>query len=114
MCFVLFLKYTDGGQLIAATGNRVIERREPEMQFDRKLVLRDQICAIQLFGRKVLELIPAGSSIFAEHPSSYVRMIEVVWQEKRYLVFQRDLEERTRPSDHWPSNELGQRQRPMR
>ncbi|HTW64353.1 MAG TPA: hypothetical protein VME17_07040 [Bryobacteraceae bacterium] len=85
--------------VIEAIGKLVLDRGMAEMQFGRELVLREQICAIQLFGRKALERIPAGSIIFAEHPSNYVRMIEVVWQQRRYLVFQRDLEERTKPSE---------------
>lgn len=65
------------------------------MQFARELMLRDEICAVQLFGHNVFERIPRGSVIFVDRPSTYVRMVEVIWQDKRYIVFQRDLEERT-------------------
>ena len=59
-----------------------------------EFVLCDEICAIQLFGRNRLECIARGSVIIAEQASTYARMIEIVWREKRYLVFERDLEER--------------------
>lgn len=68
------------------------------MQLARKVVVRNDICVVQLFGRNHLERIPSGSVVLADCPSTYERMIEVVWQEKRYAMFQRDLEERTEPA----------------
>lgn len=61
-------------------------------------MLREEICAVQLFGHNLLECIPRGSVISVERASTYVRMVEVIWQDKRYIVFQRDLEERTETS----------------
>ena len=67
------------------------------MQLPREFILRREICAIQLFGRNLLERIPPDAVILADCPSAYKRMIEVVWQERRYAVFERDLRERTEP-----------------
>lgn len=78
------------------------------MQFAREVVLRKEIWAIQLFGHILLERIPPGSVIVVDRPSTYTRMIEVVWQEKRYIVFQRDLEERTETVKHRWKNEPAQ------
>jgi len=65
------------------------------MQDSRELVVDDEICAIQLFGRSTLECIPPGSVIAVQEASKYARMVEILWCEKRYLAFERDLEERT-------------------
>ena len=71
--------------------------RDTKMTFPREFVVRREIYAIQLFGRNLLERIPPDAVILADCPSAYTRMIEVVWQEKRYAVFERDLKERTEP-----------------
>jgi len=63
-------------------------------------MLREEICAVQLFGRSLIECIPRGSVILVEGPSTYVRMLEIIWEGKRYSVFQRDLEERTESAMH--------------
>jgi len=68
-----------------------------EFQFPQEFIIRREVHAIQHFGQSLLEPIPAGEVILAEGPSSYARMIEVVWQDKRYLVFDRDLTERAEP-----------------
>lgn len=68
------------------------------MEFARDLILREEICAVQLFGHNLLQRIPPGSVIVADRPSTYVRMAEVIWRDDRYIVFQRDLEERTEPA----------------
>ena len=63
----------------------------------QRLVLRSEVYAIQLFGRNGLERIPPGSVISADGHSSYARMIEVTWNGNRYVMFERDVEERTEP-----------------
>lgn len=68
-----------------------------DMSLPGEFVLSQEICVIQLFGQNLLERIPTRAVVFADRPSSYTRMIEVVWQGKRYAMFQRDLEDRTRP-----------------
>jgi hypothetical protein len=67
------------------------------MQFPQEFVVRREIYAIRHFGQGLLELIPPGQVILADRPSSYARMIEAVWQGRRYLVFERDLKECTEP-----------------
>jgi hypothetical protein len=67
------------------------------MQLPEEFVVRREIHAIQHFGQSLLEPIPPGEVIFAERPSPYAHMIEAVWQQRRYLVFERDLKERTEP-----------------
>jgi hypothetical protein len=67
------------------------------MQFPQEFVVRREICAIRHFGQSLLELIPPGEVILADRPSPYARMIEAVWQGRRYLVFERDVRERTEP-----------------
>lgn len=69
------------------------------MQLAQELILSREICAIQLFGHGLLERMPAGSIILVDSPSTYARMVEVVWHQRRYIVFQRDLEERTEPAN---------------
>ena len=70
---------------------------EMDFQLPQEFVLRSEVCAIQLFGRNLLECIPTSTVILADCPSTHTRMIEVVWNEKRYIVFQRDLEELAEP-----------------
>jgi len=60
-----------------------------EMQLPRKFVVQREVCAIQLFGRNLLERIPPEAVILADCPSTHKRMIEVTWQERRYVVFER-------------------------
>ena len=67
------------------------------MQLPEEFVVRREIHAIQHYGHSLLEPIPPGEVILAERASMYARMIEVVWQERRYLVFDRDLTERAEP-----------------
>jgi hypothetical protein len=67
------------------------------MQLPQKFVVRCEIQAIQHFGQSMLEPIPPGEFIFAERPSPYAHLIEVVWQGRRYLVFEHDLETRMEP-----------------
>ena len=66
---------------------------EMYFQLPQEFVLRSEVCAIQLFGRNLLECIPPSTVILADRPSTHTRMIEVLWKQKRYIVFQRDLEE---------------------
>jgi len=68
-----------------------------DRQFPQEFIVRREVHAIQHFGQSLLEPIPAGEVILAECPSHYARMIEVVWHQKRYLVFDRDLTERAEP-----------------
>lgn len=67
------------------------------IQLPQEFVLRREVGAIQLFGRNRIERIPPDAVIFADRVSTHARMIEVVWNEQRYIVFQRDLEERAQP-----------------
>lgn len=68
-----------------------------DIRLPQEFVLRREVYATQLFGRNLLERIPPDAIIRADRPSTHLRMIEVVWNEKRYVVFQRDLEERAEP-----------------
>ena len=68
------------------------------MQLPEEFVVRREIGAIQHFGQSLLEPIPSGEVILVERVSLYARMIEVVWQERRYLVFDRDLTDVRNPS----------------
>ena len=77
-----------------------------EIDLPQKFVLRRKAYAFQLFGRQLLERIPGGALILAErHSSDYVSMIEVVWEERRYLVFERDLRELTEPLSKRPEED---------
>jgi len=67
------------------------------IQLPQEFVLRREVYAIQHFGRSLLERIPPDAIILADRLSTHARMIEVVWKEKRYIVFERDLEERAEP-----------------
>jgi hypothetical protein len=67
------------------------------MQFPQEFIVLRDVQAIQYFGQNRLEPIPAGEHIFAERPSAYSRMVEAVRGGKQYLVFERDLMERTEP-----------------
>ena len=69
-----------------------------DIRLPQDFVLRSEVCAIQLFGRNLLECIPISTVILADRPSTHTRMIEALWKEKRYIVFQRDLEELAEPS----------------
>jgi hypothetical protein len=68
-----------------------------EYELPQDFIVGREIHAIQYFGQGLLEPIPAGEVVLAERPSNYARMIEVVWDQKRYLVFDRDLTERAEP-----------------
>jgi len=63
----------------------------------QEFVTRRVVGTVQLIGRNRIERIPPDSVILADRPSTHARMIEVTWNEKRYVVFQRDLEERAEP-----------------
>lgn len=67
------------------------------MNLPQEFVVRREIHVIQHFGQSLFEAIPPGEVILANRPSNYARMIEIVWQEKRYLIFARDLAERAEP-----------------
>ena len=68
-----------------------------DIRLPQDFVIRREVGAIQLFGRNRIERIPPDAVILADRPSTHARMIEVVWNEKRCIVFQRDLEERAQP-----------------
>jgi len=68
-----------------------------EFALPQEFIVRREIHATQHFGQSSLEPIPASEVILAERLSNYARMIEVVWHQKRYLVFDRDLTERAEP-----------------
>jgi len=68
-----------------------------DIKLPQEFVLRREVYAIQLFGRNLLEPIPPNAVILAVGRSTHARMIEVVWQEKLYIVFERDLRERMEP-----------------
>lgn len=68
-----------------------------EIQLPQEFVVRREVHAIQHFGQSLLERIPPSEVIRADRPAMYPRMIEVVWQERRYLIFVRDLTERAEP-----------------
>lgn len=68
-----------------------------EIDLPQKFVLRRQVYAFQLFGRQLLERIPAEAVIVAESPSMYSSMIEVAWEQRRYLIFERDIRELAEP-----------------
>jgi hypothetical protein len=68
-----------------------------ELDLPQEFVVQREIHAIQHFGQSLYETIPPGEVILADRPSNYARMIEIVWQEKRYLIFARDLAERAEP-----------------
>ena len=74
------------------------------MHFPQELVLQREILAFQLFGdthgHTHLEQIPCDALIVADRPSNYTRMIEILWHERRYIAFERDLEERGVPARH--------------
>ena len=53
------------------------------------------MCAIQLFGRNSLERIPPNALSIADDPASHAHMMQVRWEERLYIVFERDLRERT-------------------
>jgi len=78
-----------------------------QIQYPEKFIVCREIHTIQHFGQSLLEPIPAGEVILAERPSSYPRMIEAVWQERRYLIFERDLRERTEPAKKPPVKDSG-------
>jgi hypothetical protein len=68
-----------------------------DIQLPQTFVFRSEIYGIQLFGRNLLERIPPDAVILADRPYTHVRMIEAIWKERRYIVFQRDLEENAEP-----------------
>jgi hypothetical protein len=68
-----------------------------EYQLPQEFVVHREIHAIQGFGQGLIEPIPASEVILADRPSHYARLIEVVWHQKPYLVFERDLVERAEP-----------------
>jgi len=81
----------------SADGRDPSERKHMHIRLPQEFVTRRELGAIQLFGHNRIERIPPDAIILADRPSTHARMIEVVWNEKRYIVFQRDLEERAEP-----------------
>jgi hypothetical protein len=67
------------------------------LQLPQEFVVLSEVYAFPLFGRSVLACIPPGAVILASCRSTHKRMIEVIWQEKRYVAFERDLQERMSP-----------------
>jgi len=74
------------------------------IKLPQEFVVQREVYAFPLFGRSVLGCIPSGAVILATNRSTHKRMIEVIWQEKRYIVFERDLQERMEPLKK-PENE---------
>ena len=64
-----------------------------KLQLPQEFIVRVEVYG---FGPN-LERIPPDSVVLALSRSTYKRMIEIVWQEKRYIVFERDLHERMWP-----------------
>src|SRR5579864_4893008 len=81
----------------SADGRDPSGRKHMDIRLPQEFVTRREVGAIQLFGGNGIERIPPDAIILADRPSTHARMIEVVWNEKRYVVFQRDLEERAEP-----------------
>jgi hypothetical protein len=80
-----------------------------DIRLPQEFVFRREVYAIQLFGRNSLERIPPDAVILADRHSTHGRMIEVVWNDKRYVVFQRDLEEHAEscnPKEEDPPTDL--------
>lgn len=67
------------------------------LQLPQEFVVLIEVYAFPLYGRGVLACIPPGAVILASCRSTHKRMIDVIWQEKRYVVFERDLQERMSP-----------------
>ena len=67
------------------------------IELPQEFVVQREVYAFPLFGRSVLACIPPGVVILASCRSTHKRMIEVIWQEQRYVVFERDLQERMEP-----------------
>ena len=65
------------------------------LRLPQSFVVRREVYVFQLFGRSALQRIPPGAVILASHRSTHERMI--IWQEKRYVVFERDVQERMSP-----------------
>jgi hypothetical protein len=76
------------------------------VELPQEFVIRREVGAVQLFGRHRIERIPPDAVILGDCYSTHARMIEVVWNEKRYVVFQRDLEERAEPRNATPEDPL--------
>ena len=74
------------------------------IQLPQEFVVRREVYAFPLFGRGALDCIPAGSVVLASCRSTHPRMIEVIWQEKHYIVFERDLQDHMEPLKK-PENE---------
>lgn len=74
------------------------------LQLSQNFVVRREVYVFQLFERSALQRIPPNTVIFASHRSTHKRMIEVIWQEKWYIVFERDVHERMEPLNK-PENE---------
>lgn len=74
------------------------------MHLPQEFTTHRAIDVIQHFGQSLIENIPAGEVILVERSSRYGRMFEAIWKDKRYLIFARDLQERTEPNNK-PSDE---------
>jgi hypothetical protein len=62
-----------------------------------RYVLQREIVAIQVFGRYLLEKIPPGSMILVSGHTTRERMLVVLWEDREYIMFERDLKERATP-----------------
>lgn len=72
------------------------------IQLPQEFIVRREMLALQDFGRSLLERIGAGEVILAKHRvakqrDQWPRMIEVVWHERPYLIYERDLTEQAEP-----------------
>ena len=88
------------GMAVEMLGTRSTSRKQKGlvgMHHPLDSLVHCEICVIQLFGRNRLECIAPGCVITVQGTSAYTRMAEIVWREKRYLAFERDLDERTQP-----------------
>jgi len=66
-----------------------------KLRFPQEFVVRREVYGFGPKGR--LERIPPGAVVLASSRSTHKRMIEVIWREKQYDVFERDLQDRMEP-----------------
>lgn len=74
------------------------------LQLPQNFVVRREVYVFQLFERSALKRIPPDTVILVSHRSTHKRMIEVIWEEKWYVAFERDVHERMEPLNK-PENE---------
>lgn len=68
-----------------------------QLQLPREFVVGSEVYAFSLNGRGVLECIPAGTVILASRRSTPKSMVEILWPDKPYVVFERDIRDRMQP-----------------